>query len=139
MRAMRFDNDSLPDMFEPDAEAMPAEQLAALQTQRLRVLIDRLLAAGGVQAGRLAEAGVTGGGEVSLEDLAKLPTTDKQDLWDTYPFGLLAVPREQVVAVHGRAGRAGGPRWFRTPKATSRSGPGCAHGRLRQPARVQGR
>ena len=109
MRAMRFDNDSLPDMFEPDAEAMPAEQLAALQTQRLRVLIDRLLAAGGVQAGRLAEAGVTGGAEVSLEHLAKLPTTDKQDLWDTYPFGLLAVPREQVVAVHGSSGTGGRP------------------------------
>jgi phenylacetate-coenzyme A ligase PaaK-like adenylate-forming protein len=109
MRAMRFDNDSLPVMFEPDAEAMPAEQRAALQTQRLRVLIDRLLAAGGVQAGRLAEAGVTGGAEVSLEDLAKLPTTDKQDLWDTYPFGLLAVPPEQVVAVHGSSGTGGRP------------------------------
>jgi hypothetical protein len=57
---MRFDNDSLPAMFEPEAEGMPAEQLLALQTRRLRVLIDRLLAAGGVQAGRLAEAGVTG-------------------------------------------------------------------------------
>jgi phenylacetate-coenzyme A ligase PaaK-like adenylate-forming protein len=109
MRAMLFANDSLPAMFEPDAEAIPAEQLTALQTRRLRVLIDRLLAAGGVQAGRLADAGVTGGAEVSLDDLAGLPTTDKRDLWDNYPFGLLAVPREQVVAVHGSSGTGGRP------------------------------
>ena len=44
-------------MFEPDAESMPAEQLAGLQADRLRGLIDRLLAADGVQAARLREAG----------------------------------------------------------------------------------
>src|SRR5262249_46559971 len=36
-------------------------------------------------------------------------TTSKQDLWDTYPFGLLAVPRDQVVAVHGSSGTGGRP------------------------------
>src|SRR5215813_5858443 len=109
MLAMQFANDSRPVMFDPDAEAMPAEQLPALQTRRLRALVDRLLAAGGVQAGRLAAAGVTGGADVSLDDLAELPTTNKGDLWDNYPFGLLAVPREQVVAVHGSSGTGGRP------------------------------
>jgi len=109
MRAMRFDNDSLPVMFEPEAEAMPAEQLPGLQIRRLRVLIDRLLAAGGVQGARLADAGVTAGTEVSLDDLPRLPTTDKRDLWDNYPFGMLAVPRQQVVAVHGSSGTGGRP------------------------------
>src|SRR5258708_6989996 len=107
--AMRFDNDSLPVMFEPEAEAMPTEQLRALQIGRLRVLIDRLLAAGGLQATRLADVGVTAGAEVSLDDLARLPTTGKADLWDNYPFGLLAVPRDQVVAVHGSSGTGGRP------------------------------
>ena len=109
MLAMRFDNDSPPPMFEPEAEAMPAEQLAGLQTRRLRGLIDRLLAAGGLQAGRLRDAGVTSGAEVNLAVLARLPTTSKQDLWDNYPFGLLAVPRDQVVAVHGSSGTGGRP------------------------------
>lgn len=109
MLAMRFDNDSVPPMFEPEAESMPVEDRAALQAERLRGLIDRLLAAGGLQAGRLAEAGVTGGADVTLDDLAELPTTAKRDLWENYPFGLLAVPREQVVAVHGSSGTGGRP------------------------------
>jgi phenylacetate-CoA ligase len=77
-----------PPMFEPDAESMPPEQLAGLQQERLRGTIDRLLAASGVQAARLAEAGVTTGADVTFEDLSRLPTADKRDLWDGYPFGL---------------------------------------------------
>jgi phenylacetate-coenzyme A ligase PaaK-like adenylate-forming protein len=98
-----------PAMFEPDAESMQAEQLAALQTERLRSLVDRLLAAGGLQGTRLREAGVSFGREVNLATLARLPTTAKADLWDAYPFGLLAVPREEVVAVHGSSGTGGRP------------------------------
>jgi phenylacetate-CoA ligase len=96
-------------MFEPDSEAMPPEQLAALQATRLQGLVDRLLAAGGLQGRRLAEAGVTGGGDVTLPDLPRLPVTSKQDLWDAYPFGLLAVDRRDVVAVHGSSGTGGRP------------------------------
>src|SRR6266566_1321773 len=109
MLAMRFDKDAPPPMFEPEAEALPAEELPALQTRQLRAMIGRLLAAGGLQAGRLREAGVTSGADVGLDDLARLPTTSKQDLWDGYPFGLLAVPRDQVVAVHGSSGTGGRP------------------------------
>jgi phenylacetate-CoA ligase len=99
----------LPALFEPDAESMPAGERAALQQDRLRSLIDRLLAAGGLQADRLKAAGVSGGGDVSLADLGALPFTGKQDLWDAYPFGLLAVPRAEVVAVHGSSGTGGRP------------------------------
>ncbi len=99
----------VPAMFEPDAESMPAEQLAGLQTERLRGLVDRLLAAGGLQGTRLKDAGVSSGAEVNLATLASLPTTAKADLWETYPFGLLAVPREEVVAVHGSSGTGGRP------------------------------
>ncbi len=96
-------------MFEPAAESMSRDERAALQAERLSALVDRLIAASGLQARRLADAGVTGGGDVSLDDLAGLPTTTKQDLWDHYPFGLLAVPRERVVAVHGSSGTGGRP------------------------------
>jgi phenylacetate-coenzyme A ligase PaaK-like adenylate-forming protein len=109
MPATSSGNETVPAMFEPEAESMPAEQRAALQGTRLSGLVDRLLAAGGLQAGRLARAGVTGGQDVTLASLPALPTTTKQDLWDGYPFGLLAVPRSEVVAVHGSSGTGGRP------------------------------
>jgi phenylacetate-coenzyme A ligase PaaK-like adenylate-forming protein len=99
----------LPAMFEPDAESMPPEQLTGLQLDRLRALVDRLLALGGVQGVRLKEAGVAAGADVNLATLSRLPGTTKADLWDAYPFGLLAVPREDVVAVHGSSGTGGRP------------------------------
>src|SRR5262249_32371173 len=103
-----FDRES-PPMFDPGAESMAPELRALLQTKLLTALIDRLIAAGGLQARRLAEAGVTSGAEVTLDNLAGLPATTKQDLWDGYPFGLLAVPRSEVVAVHGSSGTGGRP------------------------------
>jgi phenylacetate-CoA ligase len=45
----------------------------------------------------------------SLEDLARFPFTGKQDLRETYPFGMFAVPREQVVRVHASSGTTGKP------------------------------
>jgi len=96
-------------MFDPRAEAMSAEERSALQEQRLRLLVDRLLAADGVQGRRLRDAGVDGGVAISLADLPRLPTTAKSDLWETYPFGMLAVAREDVVAVHGSSGTGGRP------------------------------
>jgi phenylacetate-coenzyme A ligase PaaK-like adenylate-forming protein len=99
-----------PAMFEPDAESMPPERLVVLQRDRLRALADRLLTVdGGLQGRRLRAAGVTGGGDLTLADLPALPFTTKRDLWDAYPFGLLAVGQRDVVAVHGSSGTGGRP------------------------------
>src|SRR3954447_4768696 len=96
-------------MYDESAEAMPVDQRRALQQNRLRDLVDRLLTLDGVQGQRLRAAGVQSGGDVSLESVAGLPTTTKQDLWEHYPFGMLSVPREHVVAVHGSSGTGGRP------------------------------
>src|SRR5499433_1546782 len=97
-------------MFEPEAEAMPPVQRGQLQLSRLRALVDRLLAQDGVQGGRLRAAGVRAGGDVTtLADLPRLPTTEKSDLWEAYPFGMVGVPAEDVVAVHGSSGTGGRP------------------------------
>lgn len=103
-----MDHDEIP-IYDPDAETMPAHELRAVQAGRLRGLVARLLAADGVQAGRLRAAGVADGRDVTLDGLHKLPVTWKKDLWDTYPFGMLAVPRADVVAVHGSSGTGGRP------------------------------
>jgi len=96
-------------MFEPGAEAMPAEELASLQEQRLRGLVSRLLTAGGLQAERLRAAGVTAPDGVTLADLPRLPMVAKADLWAAYPFGMIALPAEDLVAVHGSSGTGGRP------------------------------
>jgi phenylacetate-CoA ligase len=92
------------------AESMPVEERGRLQTARLRALVDRLLSVdGGVQGERLRAAGVTGGAGLTLADLPALPVTTKADLWDGYPFGMLAVPLEECVSVHGSSGTGGRP------------------------------
>src|SRR5499427_2811847 len=96
-------------MFEPGAEAMPHEELARLQDDRLRTLVGRLLALGGVQAQRLRAAGVTSPADVALSDLPRLPMTGKSDLWEAYPFGMVLVPPDEVVVVHGSSGTGGRP------------------------------
>jgi phenylacetate-CoA ligase len=88
-------------------ETLPRERLRALQLERLRATVTRVLDRQPLGAERLAKAGVS---EVaSLDDLARLPFTWKSDLRDTYPFGLLAVPREQVLRVHASSGSHGKP------------------------------
>ena len=56
-----------------------------------------------------ATPGSTAGAGVTLADLPRLPFTTKQDLWDAYPLGMLAVPLEDVVAMHGSSGSSGRP------------------------------
>jgi len=96
-------------MYDAKAESMSADERHALQGHRLRELIDRLLTVDGLQGRRLRDAGVNAGGAVGMRDLPRLPMASKQDLWDAYPFGLLTVPRERVVAVHGSSGTGGRP------------------------------
>jgi phenylacetate-CoA ligase len=58
---------------------------------------------------QLDEAGVKPSDIQSLEDIAKLPFTRKHHLRDHYPFGLLAVPMDQVIRLHGSSGTSGKP------------------------------
>jgi phenylacetate-CoA ligase len=88
---------------------MSVDERTELQTRRLRALVDRLLAAGGRQAAALRAAGVERGAELTLDDLPGLPTVSKPDLWEAYPFGMLAVPLEECVTVHGSSGTSGRP------------------------------
>ncbi len=94
--------------FDP-AETMSVDERTILQTERLRGLVDRLLAADGLLGRRLRAAGVDSGAGLTLADLPRLPTTIKTDLWEHYPLGLLAVPAEEVTCVHGSSGTGGRP------------------------------
>jgi len=92
------------------AEILPREQLEALQLERLRACVARVLRAVAPLAARLRAAGIADAREIgSLADLRRLPFTTKADLRDHYPFGLLGVPRDQVVRVHASSGTRGKP------------------------------
>ncbi|MGH3859946.1 phenylacetate--CoA ligase family protein [Actinokineospora sp.] len=101
--------DSVVPMVDANAEGMTADRRRELQRQRLGDLIDRLLAAGGIQAQRLRDCGVRRGDDADLDDLARLPTVRKRDLWEHYPHGLRAVDAEEIVCVHGSSGTGGRP------------------------------
>ena len=91
-------------------ETGPREALRELQFERLRATVERSLEGQPPFAARFAEAGITDAREIaSLGDLARLPFSRKSDLRENYPFGLLAVPRDQVVRVHASSGSHGKP------------------------------
>src|SRR5689334_7357514 len=94
--------------FDP-AETMSVDERTALQIERLRSLVDRLLAADGLLSRRLRAAGVDSGAGLTLADMPRLPVTTKTDLWEHYPLGLLTVPAEEVICVHGSSGTGGRP------------------------------
>ena len=91
------------------AETMPRADLAALQVSRLRALVQRVEARVPFYRQAFDRAGVGPEQIRTLDDLRRLPCTRKADLRDHYPFGLFAVPRDQVVRVHASTGTTGKP------------------------------
>jgi phenylacetate-CoA ligase len=92
-------------VFEPELERLPREQLRVLQRERLRSLIAYVKERVSLYRERLA--GVEPTDIASLDDLRRLPFTRKDDLRDTYPFGMFAVPREELVRIHASSGTTG--------------------------------
>ena len=91
-----------------EIEVAPRERLEALQLERLRAVLARLIERVAPARERLHAAGVTAAGDVgSIDDLAGLPFTTKAELHDQYPFGLLAVAREELVRIHASSGTGG--------------------------------
>ncbi|MBE7417905.1 MAG: phenylacetate--CoA ligase [Ideonella sp.] len=93
----------------PEVESMPRERLAALQTQRLRELVERLWQQPWHRQ-RLQQAGLGAPQDLrSLADLHRLPFMVKTDLRDHYPFGLFAQPVDQLARIHASSGTTGKP------------------------------
>ncbi|MGK5008059.1 phenylacetate--CoA ligase PaaK [Janthinobacterium sp. MDB2-8] len=95
-----------PNDLEP-IERASKDELQALQLERMKWTLKH--AYDNVPHYRAAfdEAGVHPDDLKSLSDLSKFPFTDKKVLRDNYPFGLFAVPREQVVRIHASSGTTG--------------------------------
>ncbi|MEV6876425.1 phenylacetate--CoA ligase PaaK [Amycolatopsis sp. NPDC051128] len=84
-----------------------ADELAALQLERLRWTLGHAYANVPAYRKKFDEAGVHPDDCRELADLAKFPFTTKQDLRDNYPFGMFAVPQDQVRRIHASSGTTG--------------------------------
>ena len=90
-------------------ERASASELQALQLERLRWSLDHAYRNVPHYRKAFDAAGVKPSDVKSLADLARFPLTTKADLRDNYPFGMFAVPREQVVRIHASSGTTGKP------------------------------
>jgi len=96
-------------IFQPELETLSRERLEKLQDERLRFVVGYVYERVPFYRQRLDEAGVDPKAFGGLKDLHKLPFTRKDHLRENYPFGLFAVPREEVARIHASSGTTGKP------------------------------
>ncbi|KAB2906806.1 MAG: phenylacetate--CoA ligase, partial [Dechloromonas sp.] len=85
------------------------DEIAALQGERLKWTLHHVYRNVPHYRHAFDRSGVHPDDFKSLSDLAKFPFTTKQDLRDNYPYGMFAVPREEVVRIHASSGTTGKP------------------------------
>jgi phenylacetate-CoA ligase len=90
-------------------ETVSIDELRSVQMERIKKTLEHAYQNSPVYKNKFDQAGVHPNDFKSLEDLAKFPFTTKQDLRDNYPFGMFAVPQEQIVRVHASSGTTGQP------------------------------
>lgn len=93
-----------------EAECMPREQMEQLQSRRLRDTVIRCYYNVPVYRRKFDEAGIKPEDIRSVADLKHLPFTNRDELRDNYPFGMFAVPMEDIVRVHSSSGTTGKPK-----------------------------
>ena len=88
-------------------ECMSRGEIRMLQSARLRKMVDRVYHNVEFYRKKMQQLGLEPGDIKDIDDLKKLPFTTKDDLRDTYPFGLFAVPMSEVVRIHASSGTTG--------------------------------
>src|SRR5512140_603308 len=93
--------------WEPENETMGREELQQLQLERLQSTLSRVYMNVPFYRKKFDEAGIDPDEFRSLDEVSKLPFTTKNDLRDSYPYGLFAVPLREVVRIHASSGTTG--------------------------------
>ena len=96
-------------MYNPEIETASRVKMEKLQVERLRQTIWHVYKNVPFYKEKFDELGIAPEDIQQVSDIRKLPFTKKQDLRDQYPFGLFAVPMEEVVRIHGSSGTSGKP------------------------------
>ena len=92
----------------PHYETLSRDELNKLQLERLQATVKHCMNSPFYKK-RFADAGLTPDDIKSLDDIKKIPFTTKQDLRDTYPFGMASVPLRDCVRLHSSSGTTGNP------------------------------
>ncbi len=95
--------------FQKDIETLPRQKIEEMQLERLRSLVKYCIDNIPFYRDRLAKAGVTPEKIKSLSDIEYIPYTTKDDIRDTYPFGLFGKPLKDIVRIHASSGTTGKP------------------------------
>ena len=90
-------------------ETLPREEIEKIQLERLQQTVKRVYEKVEPYRAKMDEAGVKPEDIKSLDDLKRLPFVTKQDMRDNYPFGLFAVPKDELVRIHASSGTTGKP------------------------------
>jgi phenylacetate-CoA ligase len=94
-------------MWNQEIETMPRAELERMQAERLRKTVERVYHNVPFYRQKLDQAGIKPEDIKTAKDVQKLPFTTKQDLRDNYPFGLFAVPQDEVIRIHASSGTTG--------------------------------
>lgn len=96
-------------IWNPEYETMDRERLRALQLRRLQMTVSWTYDRVAHYRDQMDRTGVRPSDIRSLEDVRLLPFTDKTALRDTYPYGMFAMPLDEVVRLHSSSGTTGKP------------------------------
>jgi phenylacetate-CoA ligase len=94
--------------FNPELETLTRPEIEALQLERLQKTVAHCMNSKFYRK-RFEDAGIKPEDIKTLEDIRKIPLTTKQDLRDTYPFGIASVPLRDCVRLHSSSGTTGNP------------------------------
>lgn len=90
-------------------ETLERKEIEKIQLERLKETVDRVYKNVPAYRKKMDDIGVKPEDVKTLKDLQKLPFVTKQDMRDNYPFGLFAVPKEELVRIHASSGTTGKP------------------------------
>ena len=94
-------------LFDSENETLPRDELGALQLKKLSYQLEKVYHNVPFYKQKFDAAGVKPEDIRTLNDISRLPFTEKQDLRDNYPYGLFAVPQEHIVRLHASSGTTG--------------------------------
>jgi len=96
-------------IFDPESEKMPRNRLERLQEESLRKIVTYCYEKVPIYRRKFKDTGITPNDVRTLDDLHKIPFTEKEDLRKAYPYGMLAAELSDVVELHASSGTTGHP------------------------------